>query len=135
MPELTFSAVQPVRILRNGLVAEMLDLNLLTGFNGMLEPLPVFQPCLRLHALIRPRQQQHAVDITRQTGKLIAVLVTQRMCEGRSKFGSVTGKMDIREAFKIIRDFGLRFCIRELRQPRVTRNSVSASFAAAFCGL
>ena len=91
----------------------MLDLNLLTGFNGMLEPLPVFQPGLRLHALIRPRQQQHAVDITRQTGKLIAVLVTQRMCEGRSQLGSVTGKMDIREAFKIIRDFGLRFCIQE----------------------
>lgn len=113
----------------------MLNLNMLAGFNGMLQPLPVFQPGLGFNAVISAGKQQHAVDVARQTGKLIAILVAERIRKGGLQLGGMTGKMNIRETLKVFRDFGLRFRIQKARQPRVTRNSVSASFAEAACGL
>lgn len=113
----------------------MLYLNMLTGFDGMLQPLPVFQPRLRLWPVVGTGKEQHAVDVARKTGKLIAILIAERIRKGALQFGRMTGKMNICETLKVFRDFGLGFRIQKARQPRVTRNSVSASFAEAACGL
>lgn len=135
MPALTFSAVQPEWLLRNGFVAEMLNFNVLAGLDGIQQPLPVLQPCAGDRSVIGPCQQQNAVDVTRQPDQLIAVLIAQRMPENGFQFSGVTGQVDVGETLEVSAILVSPFASRKLRQPRVTRNSVSASLAIAVCGL
>ena len=68
----------------------MLYLNMLTGFNGMLQPLPVFQPRLRLWTVVSAGEEQHAVDVARKTRELIAIPIAQRIGKGVFQLGGMT---------------------------------------------
>lgn len=109
----------------------MLNLDFLTRFNRVVEPLPVLQPRIRQRPVVIACQQQRAVNITRQARQLIAIAVAKVVSKGLFQFRGGAREVDIGKALEGVGKFRLRFFIKKRAPASVTSHSVNSSFAIA----
>ena len=110
---LSFSAMQPERLLEDRLIAEVFNFNALPCHNRVAQTLPVLQPGLYRIRVVITCQQQNAVDIAGQARKLIAIPIAQRLPESRFQLRRMARQVNIGKAFERIGHFRLRFGVEE----------------------